>query len=95
MHKIARVEISVDGGAWFPAQLRPPNMAGAWVRWSFGWSARPGRHPIRVRAIDDTGQAQPDRVPWNEGGYLYGAVVDHPVQVVAGAERLHPVARAQ
>lgn len=81
-HRIAKVDVSVDGGPWFPARLRPPNVAGAWVRWSFDWMARPGRHSIRVRATDDSGMAQPERVPWNEGGYLYGAVVDHPVQAL-------------
>jgi len=79
--RIARVDVSLDGGRWFPAQLRPPNLPGAWVRWSFGWLARPGRHSIRVRATDEAGSRQPDRVPWNDGGYLYGGVVDHPVEV--------------
>jgi sulfane dehydrogenase subunit SoxC len=79
---IARVEVSVDGGPWRPAALREPNLPGAWVRWSFDWDARNGGHGIRVRASDERGRTQPDAVPWNERGYLYGAVVAHPVEVV-------------
>ncbi len=81
--RIAKVEYSVDQGAsWRPARLSEPNLARAWVRWSFEWDAlAPGRQTIRVRATDERGNTQPDRVPWNEQGYLYNAVVDHPVTV--------------
>ena len=83
--RIAQVEYSLDHGAtWQPARLREPNMAGAWVRWDFAWEARPGRYPVRIRATDAAGHVQPDRVPWNEQGYLYHAVVDHPVTVTGG-----------
>ena len=81
---ISRVEIAVDDAPWFDAGLREPNLPGAWVRWSFEWDAAPGAHEIRVRATDRLGRTQPDRVPWNERGYLFGAVVAHPVQVDAG-----------
>ena len=37
---------------------------------------------IRVRAEDKAGNIRPDSVPFNEQGYLYWAVVDHPVTVV-------------
>jgi hypothetical protein len=39
---------------------------------------------VRIRATDAAGHVQPDRVPWNEQGYLYHAVVDHPVTVTGG-----------
>lgn len=82
--KIARVEYSLDGGStWQTAVLREPNIARAGVRWDFEWEARPGRYTIRVRATDEMGNRQPDRVPWNQKGYLYNAVVDHPVEVEA------------
>jgi DMSO/TMAO reductase YedYZ molybdopterin-dependent catalytic subunit len=81
---IARVEVSVDGGPWAPAVLREPNLPGAWVRWTFDWEAPAGGHAIRVRATDARGRTQPDEVPWNERGYLYGAVVSHPVEVAGG-----------
>lgn len=80
---IARVQYSLDRGAtWRDARLRQPNIPRAGVRWDFEWDARPGEHTIRVRATDDAGNAQPDRVPWNEKGYLYSGVVGHPVRVV-------------
>jgi sulfane dehydrogenase subunit SoxC len=83
--RIAQVEYSLDHGAtWQPARLREQNMAGAWVRWDFAWEARPGRYTVRIRATDAAGHVQPDRVPWNEQGYLYHAVVDHPVTVTGG-----------
>lgn len=80
---IARVQYSLDRGAtWQDARLREPNIPRAGVRWDFEWDARPGEHTIRVRATDDAGNAQPDQVPWNEKGYLFSAVVGHPVRVV-------------
>lgn len=81
--RIARVEYSLDGGkTWLQARLGEPNIEKAWVRWDFAWDARPGEYKIRVRATDDKGNTQPDSVPFNEQGYLYGAVVEHPVKVV-------------
>jgi DMSO/TMAO reductase YedYZ molybdopterin-dependent catalytic subunit len=75
---VSRVEYSVDGG---PSRLIKPNVPGAWVRWRFGWDARPGRHEVRARAMDTAGNVQPDETPFNELGYLYGAVIGHPVKV--------------
>jgi sulfane dehydrogenase subunit SoxC len=80
--QIVKVEYRVDGGAWQQAQLHEPILRMAWARWSFPWNAPPGEHAIRVRATDDRGNTQPDSVPFNEMGYLYGAVVAHPVKVV-------------
>jgi hypothetical protein len=36
---------------------------------------------LRARATDVTGASQPDTVPYNTLGYLFGAVVQHPVTV--------------
>src|SRR5215510_9486725 len=81
--KITRVEYSLDRGVtWQQARLQEPRIAQAWVRWDFDWEAKPGNHTIRVRAADEQRHTQPDNVPWNEQGYLYNAVVDHPVIVV-------------
>jgi sulfane dehydrogenase subunit SoxC len=80
--KITQVEYSLDQGlTWQLARLQEPRISQAWTRWDFDWDARPGQHTIRVRASDEHGHVQPDRVPWNEQGYLYNAVVDHPVIV--------------
>jgi hypothetical protein len=79
--RIARVEVSVDDGPYRPADLDARNEPAAWRQWSVSWVAKPGEHVVRVRATDDRGHTQPDAVPYNEQGYLFGAVVAHPVTV--------------
>ena len=80
--KITQVEVSFDQGqSWQLARLREPNYSQAWVRWDLDWQARPGAYSLQARATDDQGQTQPDSVPFNQKGYLYGGVVDHPVKV--------------
>jgi sulfane dehydrogenase subunit SoxC len=76
---ITRVQISVDGGAWMPARLHKPNIPLAWVRWSVPVHLTPGKHRLRARATDHTGNTQPDSVPFNTQGYLYWGVIEHPV----------------
>ncbi len=80
--RITRVDLSVDDGPWRPAHLSWRNDEKAWRQWSFLWHAKPGEHRIRVRARDDRGNVQPDAVPFNEQGYLFGAVAQHPVTVL-------------
>ncbi|HKA33683.1 MAG TPA: oxidoreductase, partial [Candidatus Binatia bacterium] len=80
--KISKVEYSLDqGNQWRTARLREPNIAAAWVRWDFEWEPKPGKQTIRVRATDDKGNTQPDKVPFNQQGYLNNAMVDHPIEV--------------
>ena len=80
--KIAKVEVSLDRGiTWQPARLREPSFAQAWTRWDLDWDARPGDYSLRARATDDKGNTQPAIAPWNDQGYLYNAVVGHPVTV--------------
>jgi DMSO/TMAO reductase YedYZ molybdopterin-dependent catalytic subunit len=77
---IRDVEVSTDGGAsWRRARLRGPNLQHAWVCWELPWTPSPGRHELLARATDRAGLTQPDRVPFNEGGYQFWAVVRHPV----------------
>jgi DMSO/TMAO reductase YedYZ molybdopterin-dependent catalytic subunit len=80
---IKKVEVSVDRGAsWQRASLHGPNRRGAWVRWSMPWMpAVRGAHELRARATDVTGTVQPPTVPFNDGGYMFWAVVKHPVLV--------------
>jgi DMSO/TMAO reductase YedYZ molybdopterin-dependent catalytic subunit len=82
---IRRVEVSVDGGAtWERARLCKPNVPEAWVRWELPWRpAAPGRHELLARATDSAKRTQPDSSRFNTGGYLFGAVVRHPVVVVS------------
>lgn len=70
---VRRVEVSTDGRTWRRAT---PVSRGAWTRWQVPWHATPGAHVLRVRADD-----QPDESPYNTQGYLFGAVVRHPVTV--------------
>lgn len=79
--RTGEVACRIDDGPWRTAELAGPNEAGSWVRWRFQWDATAGEHVLRVRATDEHGRSQPDRVPWNDHGYLYNAVVAHPVSV--------------
>ena len=80
---ITKVEVSLDDGqTWQQARLREPNLAQAWVRWDLDWDARPGNYKLQARASDERGTTQPERVPFNEKGYLYWGVVTHQVTVV-------------
>ena len=45
------------------------------------WDPKPGSYEIMTRATDEQGNTQPDAVKWNTLGYLYCAVVSHPVTV--------------
>jgi DMSO/TMAO reductase YedYZ molybdopterin-dependent catalytic subunit len=81
---ITRIEVSVDGGTtWEKARRHGPSIPQAWVRWSFPWTpTSKGSLDLRARAADASGMAQPETVPFNTGGYLFGAIVKHPVTVV-------------
>jgi DMSO/TMAO reductase YedYZ molybdopterin-dependent catalytic subunit len=81
---VGRVEVSVDGGRHFSAaQLHGPNLANAWVRWRFPFRPRtPGAFELQARATDLAHRTQPPAVPFNAAGYLFEAIVKHPVQAV-------------
>jgi DMSO/TMAO reductase YedYZ molybdopterin-dependent catalytic subunit len=76
---IHKVEVSTDGLTWRRAHVRGHD--GGWARWSTPWEPSPGTYTLRARATDVRGVAQPDVAPFNTQGYLFGAVVDHPVTV--------------
>ena len=79
---IARVEWSADNGAtWNDAQLSAPQLQYSWARFEFAWQAETGERVIMTRAIDAAGNTQPDRVPFNEKGYLFNRPLPHPVRV--------------
>jgi DMSO/TMAO reductase YedYZ molybdopterin-dependent catalytic subunit len=78
---IRSVEVSIDGGAWQPAELTGRNIRQAWAQWGVSWQATAGSHVLRARATDSEGNVQPDSVPFNDSGYLFGAVVNHPITV--------------
>ncbi|HET6213140.1 MAG TPA: sulfite oxidase [Micromonosporaceae bacterium] len=80
---IRQVEVSADGGAtWRRALPAGPSTPRTWLRWELPWRpAAPGAYTVRARATDVTGATQPDVTPFNALGYLFGAVVPHPVTV--------------
>ncbi len=81
-YAITKVEYSLDRGvSWQTARVRDASVPRAWVRWEFGWDARPGDYSLRARATDAQGNTQPAGVTFNDQGYLYNAVVGHPVTV--------------
>lgn len=69
-----RVEVSTDGRTWRRAT---PVSRGGWARWQVPWHAAPGEHVLRARV-----DGQPDEWPHDTQGYLFGAVVRHPVTIV-------------
>jgi DMSO/TMAO reductase YedYZ molybdopterin-dependent catalytic subunit len=70
---IERVEVSVDGGEWRPAELGEHLSPYAWCGWSFEWQAEPGAHELRCRASDAAGQVQPEEPEWNLDGFCNNA----------------------
>jgi DMSO/TMAO reductase YedYZ molybdopterin-dependent catalytic subunit len=81
---VERVEVSVDGGrTWVTPELSGPTGQHSWTRWEVPWiPPSPGRYELLARATDKLGRTQPDVVPFNNEGYLFWAVVRHPVTVV-------------
>ncbi len=55
---ISRVEVSVDSGAWQPAQLREPLSDTTWVIWRYDWPFEAGNHSMRVRCYEADGTPQ-------------------------------------
>jgi DMSO/TMAO reductase YedYZ molybdopterin-dependent catalytic subunit len=72
---IARVEISINGEAWQPAQLFGQGSTHSWQRWELLTQVdRPGRIALRARATDQAGRTQPEQQEWNRLGYGNNAV---------------------
>ncbi|MFJ7087087.1 sulfite oxidase [Streptomyces griseus] len=81
---VRAVEVSTDGGThWRTARLRDEPRAGSWVRWTADWVPRErGPAVLLARASDRSGRRQPVATAHNTQGYLFDAVVRHPVTVV-------------
>jgi len=58
---ILRVEVQVDDGPWIEAELSSALSKDSWVQWRIDHDFRPGRHSIRVRATDATGEVQDEQ----------------------------------
>jgi DMSO/TMAO reductase YedYZ molybdopterin-dependent catalytic subunit/uncharacterized membrane protein len=55
---ISKVELSIDSGEWFEADLADAQSKDTWRQWSYKWDAPTGRHDIAVRATDANGKLQ-------------------------------------
>lgn len=68
---VARVEVSVDGGAsWSDAELLGPRARYSWALWEYLWEVtRPGAYSLLARATSSSGQTQPTAHDPLNGGY--------------------------
>lgn len=80
-NQVTEVQYRIDDAPWSTATITSASSPGVWARWQFLWKPEPGEHLLRVRAIDDRGNVQPDCTPSNELGYQHGSVLAHPVHV--------------
>jgi DMSO/TMAO reductase YedYZ molybdopterin-dependent catalytic subunit len=71
------VEVQVDDGPWRVARLGGAPTDDTWRQWVLAWDAEPGRHVIRVRATDSTGERQDfeRRTPFPSGATGWHEVV--------------------
>jgi sulfite oxidase len=72
--KIARVDVSVDGGPWQKAKITDDGGRYGFSVFAHSATLQPGTHTVRSRATDSTGAAQPEQAVWNPSGYLHNAI---------------------
>jgi sulfite oxidase len=73
---VARVDVSLDGGAhWRQAELLDDRGRWAWRHWRITVDLPPGEHEIVVRAWDSSAATQPEdeSALWNPKGYVNNA----------------------
>ena len=79
---IARVEISVGGGAWQEARLMGQRNRYSWQWWELITRLNDcGTTTIRARATDLAGRTQPEQPEWNRLGYGSNAIQTISVRV--------------
>jgi len=79
---VAKVELSVGGGAWHAARLLGQPIPYTWQRWELPLELPTrGELVLRARATDALGQTQPDTPEWNRLGYCNNAVLEVPMTV--------------
>jgi sulfite oxidase len=73
---VARVDVSIDGGAsWRQAHLLEDLGRWAWRHWRITLDLAPGEHELLVRAWDSSAATQPEdeAALWNPKGYVNNA----------------------
>lgn len=77
---IARVEVSVGGGAWQQTRLVGDRKRGSWQWWELITQIdRSEATTLRARATDLAGNTQPDHAEWNRFGYDNNSIEEVPV----------------
>ena len=77
---IHHVDVSTNGGRhWRRARRVGGSEGAAWQRWELDWRPAEGEHELLARATDVRGNTQPDVAVHNDLGYIFDAVVRHPV----------------
>ena len=73
---ITKVEVSIDGAAsWRNAHLGEDVGPFSFRTWELTWvPKRPGKYEVAVRATDEKGHSQSDKMKWNPGGYLWNRI---------------------
>ena len=77
---IDKVEVSIDGGDWVEAELAPAFNDVTWRQWVHRWDTtglQSGRHELRCRATDSTGETQTEQrqAPFPDGATGWHSVV--------------------
>jgi DMSO/TMAO reductase YedYZ molybdopterin-dependent catalytic subunit len=79
---IARVDVSVGGGAWEAARLVGDQHGYGWQRWELlTRTAEGGLATVRARATDLAGNTQPEHPEWNRLGYGSNAIHEVSIRV--------------
>jgi sulfite oxidase len=84
---VARVDVSLDGGAtWSQAELLDDLGRWAWRHWRITVDLAPGEHEVLVRAWDSSAATQPEdeAALWNPKGYVNNARPRARVRATAG-----------
>jgi DMSO/TMAO reductase YedYZ molybdopterin-dependent catalytic subunit len=81
---IRTVEFSTDaGGTWSAARLGPDLGRYSFRRWRADWTpSERGERRLQVRAVSNSGEAQPDSARWNRSGYMRNVIEEIRVTVV-------------
>ena len=79
---IRRVEFST-GGDWTEARLGDDLGRYSFRRWRAQWTPpKPGDYRLRVRAVSNDGETQPEKPLWNRSGYMRNVIEEVTVHVV-------------
>jgi DMSO/TMAO reductase YedYZ molybdopterin-dependent catalytic subunit len=84
----SKVEISINDGEWFEAELRQPISDRTWTFWRYDWAFEEGMHNVAVRSYDREGnlqtlEEQPVRPDGATGIHMASATLPSPQEIDA------------